>query len=65
MSNNEDPLDLFEDDEDGGIETVIFFDEDKQSQDSRTPRTGGCCIAFMFIRSTVAGIGCGLIKLMA
>lgn len=65
MSYDEDPLDLLEDDGDGVIETILFFDEEeKKQQGSRPSQNSGCCVALTLIGSTFASMGYGLFKIL-
>jgi hypothetical protein len=50
MSYDEDPLDLFEDDDDGVIETILLFDEEKEP----LPQKTGCAVLILAV-GTSAG----------
>lgn len=53
MNYDEDPLDLFDDDGDGVIETIVLLDED--NEDPKMPKTG-CALLCMALGSS-GGLG--------
>jgi len=66
MSYDEDPLDLLEDDGDGVIDTILFFDEDEEKREGfRPPQKSGCCVVLILIGSIFLPFGYGLYKILA
>ncbi len=62
MSHDEDPLDLFDDDGDGVIETILLLDEEEEKQvEART----GCGMLLFGIVSTLAGAVWGISEIIA
>jgi len=61
MSYDEDPLDLFDDDGDGVIETILLFDEDKEKAEAQ--KTG--CAVLLIALGTAGGFGWSLLKYWA
>ncbi|MFC1830508.1 hypothetical protein ACFL0S_00615 [Thermodesulfobacteriota bacterium] len=54
--HEEDPLDLLEDDGDGMIETILFFDEDENKQ-KQTPQGTGCGVILLLLGSGIFASG--------
>ena len=66
MSYDEDPLDLLEDDGDGVIDTILFFDEDEEKREGfRPPQKSGCCVLLILMGSIFTSVGFGLLKILA
>ena len=61
MSHDEDPLDLFDDDGDGVIETILLDEEEDKQVQART----GCGILLFGIGSTIAGAVWGIYEIIA
>ena len=52
---DEDPLDLLDDDNDGVVETALFFDEDSKDKqtESKPPSNSGCCVVFLALGTSI------------
>jgi hypothetical protein len=61
MQHGKDPLDLFEDDDDGVIETILLFD-DEEEKPAQTK--SGCVIPLMLLGLATGGSIFGMIKLL-
>jgi len=61
MPNDEDPLDLLEDDNDGVIETILLFDEE---EGKHVKNRTGCVIPLIVFGLVAGGSAIGLIKFL-
>ena len=61
MSHDEDPLDLFDDDGDGVIETILLLDEEEEKE---VQTKTGCGMLLLGIGSTIAGAIWGIYEIV-
>lgn len=61
MQHGKDPLDLFEDDDDGVIETILLFDDEEEKP---VQAKSGCVVPLMLLGLATGGSIFGMIKLL-
>lgn len=61
MNTGEDPLDLFDDDNDGVIETILLFDDQDETKPAQA--RSGCVIPLILCGLATGGSVYGLISL--